>query len=248
MTAQPLSVHGFVLPPFPRDAHLVAAEAMLRRLAAAFPMAGLGVTGSVATGTHGPASDLDLVMVDESFRREMQFATVSEGIRTAVVCLHPGFDAERERRWMLAAGGDVQMVSMVRSAFVARDPDGALREMQRTVARLDQERRTRRDELVAMRREHALTAVRALHGASGASDEHLQMELFAAIVDGWYLQRGMAMDTRQDTERMLDTIAGQDAHLSALLRRAVPLTHASMAPLLLAVDHVFGAATTPPGA
>jgi hypothetical protein len=169
----------------------------------------------------------------------MQFATVSEGVRTAVVCLRPDFDARRERRWMLASGGDERMVSMVRSAFVARDPSGALGAMQRTVARLDRERRTRRDELVAARRDDGLAAVRALHGGSGASDEHLQMQLFTAIVEGWYLTHGLAMDTRQESERMLDTVAGRDAPLYALLRRAVPLTHAAMAPLLRAFDHVF---------
>lgn len=239
MTPPAAPLHDFLLPGTGRDAHMAAAEVMLSHLAAAFPAAGLGITGSVATGTHGEGSDLDLVVVDASFRREMQFATVSEGVRTAILCLRPDFDAERELRWTLAAGGDVVMVSMVRAAFIARDPAGYLGEMQRIVARLDEARRTRRGELVAHRREHALSAVRMLHDGGGAGDEHLQLELFSAIVDGWFLQHGLAMDTRQDTERMLETIAGQDAVLSRLLRGAIPLTHTSMTPLLRAVDHVF---------
>lgn len=239
MTTVEPSAANIRLPPHPRDAHLAAAEAMLRRLAAAFPAAGLGITGSVGTGTHGPGSDIDMVMVDASFRRDMQFATRSEGIPTAVVCLRPRFDAARERRWMLASGSDVRIVSMVRSAFVARDPAGALSEMQRTVARLDSERLSRRDELVAIRRDDALRLVRALHGGSGASDEQLQLQLFDAVVDGWYLRQGLAMDTRQASERMLVTIAEHDLALHALLARAVALTHASMAALLRAVDHVY---------
>lgn len=229
-----------LLPGIARDAHGVAAEAMLRRLAAAFPRAGLGLSGSVATGTHGPASDLDLVMVDAGFRRDAQFATESEGIRTAVVCLRPELDTEEERRWMLAAGGDVRMVSMVRSAMVVRDPEGVLGALQRTIARLDRERLERRDELVAMRREHALAAVHALHGGSGTGDEQLQLALFTAIVDGWFLQRGWALDTRQASAAVLETIAAHDRVLSGLLREAVPLTHRSLAPLLRAVDHVYG--------
>jgi len=67
-------------------------------------------------------------------------------------------------------------------------------------------------------------------------------ELFTASMDGWYLQRGLAMDTRQESERILETIAGLDPALSALLREAAPLTHRSLAPLLRAVDHVFGPA------
>jgi hypothetical protein len=239
MTAPAAPAHAFRLPPHPRDAHLAAAEAMLGRLAAAFPNAGLGLTGSVATGTHGPGSDLDLVVVDASFRREAQFATVSQGIRTAVVCLRPHVDAERQRRWLLASGGDVPLLSMVRTAFVARDPAGVLETLQGTLAHLDEERKTRRGELLAVRREQALEVVRALHGGSGGSDEHLQMELFKAVVDGWYLKHGVPMYTKLDAERVLITIAGRDAPLSALLRRAVPLTHASMGPLLRAVDHVF---------
>ena len=240
MTAPDSPAADLRLPDHPRDAHLSAAEALLRRLATAFPAAGLGITGSVGVGRHGSDSDIDLVMVDASFRRDVQFATRSQGIPSAVVCLRPAFDAERERRWMLASGGDVRIVSMVRSAFIARDPSGWLGEMQRTVARLDAERRSRREELVAIRRDDALKLVRALHGGSGAGDESLQMQLFDAVVDGWYLKRGMAMDTRQASERMLETIAGHDAALGALLRRAVPLTRDSMAPLLRATDLVFG--------
>lgn len=239
MTALDTPLPDLCLPALPRDAHVAAAEAILRRLAAAFPSAGLGITGSVGMGVHTPASDLDLVMVDASFRRDMQFATVSEGIPTAVVCLRPAFDAERERRWTLASGWDVRIVSMVRSAFVARDPAGALRGMQRTVARLDAERLTRREELVAVRREDGSRLIRAVHGGTPASDEHLQMQLFSAIVDGWHLRNGLAMDTRQASERMLETIAAHDAALFDLLRGAVPLTHRSLALLLRAFDHVF---------
>lgn len=228
-----------VLPAFARDAHAVAAEAMLRRLAAAFPAAGLGISGSLATGTHRPGSDVDLVVVDESFRRDIQFATVLEGIPTGVVCFRPHLDAERERRWTLASGGDVRVVSMVRSAFVARDPRGVLGAMQRTVARLDRERLERRGELAAILHDEGIALIRALHGGGPAGDEHLQMQLFAAIVDGWFLLRGLAMETREASERMLDTIAAHDAPLSALLCRAVPLTHGSLALLLRAFDHVF---------
>lgn len=230
---------GIRLPDLPRDRHVDAAEAMLRRLAAAFPDAGLGITGSLAAGTHRAGSDVDMVMVDASFRRDVQFASASEGVPVAIVCLRPRFDAARERRWMLQSGADVRIVSMVRSAFVARDPAGRLAEMQRTVARLDAERRARRDELVALRRGDALSLVGALAGGSGASDEHLQMHLFDAVVDAWFLRHGLAMDTRQDSERMLETIAAHDATLAALLLRAVPLTHRSLAPLLRAFDHVF---------
>jgi len=241
MTAPELASPALHLPPHPRDAHVEAADALLRRLAVAFPAAGLGITGSVAAGTHGPASDVDLVMVDGSFRRDMQFATVSRGVRCAIVSLRPGLGAERERRWMLQSAGDMHIVSMVRSAFVARDPAGVLGEMQRTVARLDAERITRRDELVALRHADALAAIRALHGGTADSDERLQLRLFSAVVDGWFLSRGLMMETRHATERMLGTIAAHDPALAALLHRAIPLTHAAMAPLLRAADHVFGA-------
>jgi hypothetical protein len=239
MTGPPSAPGEVVLPAFARDAHVVAAEAMLRRLAAAFPAAGLGITGSLATGTHRPGSDVDLVVVDESFRRDIQFATVSEGIPTAVVCFRPHLDAERERRWTLASGGDVRVVSMVRSAFVARDPHAVLGEMQRTVARLDRERLERRGELAAIRRDEGLALIRALHGGGPTGDEHLQLQLLIAIVDSWFLLRGLAMETREASERMLETIAAHDAPLSGLLCRAVPLTHGSLAPLLRAFDHVF---------
>lgn len=229
-----------VPPGAPRDAHAAAAESMLGHLAAALPQAGLGVTGSVSTGTHHAGSDLDLVVVDASFRRDMQFATVSEGIRTAVLCLRPGFDAKREQRWMLAAGSDTAMVAMVRTAVVARDPAGCLRELQRTVARLDGERLARRDALIALRRDHALAARKALGDGAGADEPHLQLELFTAVVDGWLLREGMVIRSKQESQGVLETIERDDAELAALLREAIPITRDSLAPLLRAADRVFG--------
>jgi hypothetical protein len=232
---------GIESPDVAPDAHVEAAEAMLARLAAAFPRAGLAVTGSVSTRTHHPESDVDLVMVDDSFRRDMQFSTVSEGIRTAVLCLRAGFDAERERRWMLAAGADAVTVAMVRSAVVARDPAGLFAGMQRTVARLDDERRMRRDELFILRREHARTVMRALGEGSGGANESLQLELCAAVVDGWLLREGRTIRSKQESERILETIEAADPALATLLRQAIPVTHDSLAPLLRAADGVFGA-------
>ncbi|HET7231525.1 MAG TPA: hypothetical protein VFJ16_16060 [Longimicrobium sp.] len=212
---------------------------MLRRLAVAFPSAGLGISGSVGLGTHNPLSDLDLLVVDASFQREMQFATVSEGIRTAILCLRPDFDGERERRWMLATSGDVPMLVIVRISFIARDPDGVLGQMQRTLTRLEGERLLRRDELATVRRGHAMEIIRRLGPAGSAGRPQLQMELFAAIVDGWYVRQGLRRDTRQDGERTFVTIAERDAPLAALLRQAVPMTHASLEPLLRAFEHVY---------
>lgn len=213
---------------------------MLARLAAAFPGAGLGVTGSVSTATHHAKSDLDLVVVDLSFRRDMQFATLSEGIRTALLCLKPGFDAERERRWMLASDADRAMLAMVRAAVVARDPVGCLGEMQRVVVRLDGERLARRDELMALRREQVRAVKRTLCEGGGPGSHELQLELFAAVVDGWLLREGLAITSKQESRATLETIEGRDPSLAALLRGAVPVTRDSLAPLLRAVDQVFG--------
>lgn len=240
MSSPPAAAWGIFPPGTPRDAHVAAAESMLGRLAAAFPRAGLGVTGSVSTATHHPRSDLDMVVVDESFRRDMQFATVSEGVRTALLCLKTGFDAERERRWMLASGADEAMLAMVRTAVLARDPAGCLREMQRTVARLDGERLIRRDELMAVRRERVRAAMRALSEGGATGSPELQLELFAAVVDGWFLREGVSITSKQESRRALETIELRDPALAALLRQAIPVTHDSLAPLLRAVDHVFG--------
>jgi hypothetical protein len=70
---------------------------------------------------------LEVVVVDPAFRRAAEFATESVGIRTTVVCLHPGFDGD----------GDERITDLVRSSFIARDPASALGEMQQTVTQMD---------------------------------------------------------------------------------------------------------------
>lgn len=224
--------------PTAADPHLRAAAVLLSRLADTFPEAGLGITGSVAAGTHRPDSDLDVVVVDGGFRREMQFATECEGVRAAILCLRPEFTPERERRWARASGGDARLVSMVRMTRVERDPRGWLAGMQEVIRRLEDVRVARREALLGELRGSAEALIHGLWSGSGR-DEHLQMQLLTALVDAWHLREGLVIRTRADGEEVFARIAARDPDLHALLRAAVPLTPSSMPHLLRAFDRVF---------
>lgn len=227
------------LPEGSGDAHIAAARGVLLHVASAFPLAGLAITGSVSRCTHTPDSDLDLIVADRSFRRDMQFAMRVHGVRTAVVCLQTRFTAERERRWMLAGGSDAKLVSMVRSARVVHDPSLAFRDLQRTVHRLDSCRLARRAELLAACRDDAGALVQGLREPGRTPRVVDMVQLLARIIDGWRLREGLMDDSKERSRHTFAEIAERDPLLFERLRAAVPVTSESLPPLLQAFAVVF---------
>lgn len=219
------------------DRHQRAARRLVQHLGLLFPRAGIAVTGSVAKGTHRPQSDLDLVVVDPSFERDMQIATEAEGVSTAIICLRPHLDPKREQIWMLSSGGDARLVSMVRSARIVWDPESVFQVLQQTIARLDRERSALRAELLSLHRERASALIEALERAPRR--EPLLLRLMGTIIDGWCVSEGLLDDSKETARLIFEQITESDPHLGRLLHAAVPVTAVSAGILLQAAEHVF---------
>lgn len=221
----------------PDDPHTRAARATVAALARRFPRAGLAVAGSVARGTHRPGSDLDLLVVDAGFRRDVQVAGRHEGVHVAVVCLRAGDAPGRARRWML---GDAAVVAMVRTATVVRDPDGVIAALRQEVARIDQARlaeaRALLDELHARAADLARRA-----GEPSAPGAALLTRLLGVLVDAWYLARGRTCDSKETYEQTFRAMAETDPGIYAVIRTALPVTASSAEPLLRAAEMILGA-------
>lgn len=220
------------------DTHTRAAWHLASRLAAAFPRAGIGVTGSVAAGTHRADSDVDMVVVEASFQHDAQFATHVDGIHASIVCLRPDGGPPRAQGWALAAGGDARIAAMIRSARAVRDPDAALERLQRVVAACDAERVASKAGLLAILRDRAASLARAPDQAP--LREARLARLLNAILDGWCLKQGITIDSRETDRRLFATIAHADPALGEALRLALPVTAGSRFALLRAFDLVFG--------
>jgi hypothetical protein len=227
------------------DPHTRAARALASRLAAVFPRAGIGVTGSVAAGTHGADSDLDMVVVDAAFQHDAQCATRVNGIRASIVCLRLDGGPARAQGWALAAGGDARIVAMIRSVHAVHDPDAALEGLQRVVAACDAERVASRAGLLTVLRERAAALVRALDQTPLRAA--LLARLLNVILDGWCLKQGLTIDSKETDRRLFETIADADPALGELLCLALPLTSGSRPALLGAFDLVFGPEGAPTG-
>jgi hypothetical protein len=219
------------------DRHRIAAREIAARLAARFPRAGIGLTGSVALGTNRPDSDLDMVVVDASFGRDAQIATAWGGIPAAIVCLRPRLTPERERAWMVSSGGDARLVSMVRSAQVLRDPDGMLYTLRDTVQRLDAARTAAKDELLARLREHAS----ALLGPAGGvvREEAALVRLLDCIVTGWCIRHDVLDDSKARSREVYTQMEERTPDVAALLRAAIPVSRGSKRALVQAAARVF---------
>jgi hypothetical protein len=221
------------------ERHLAAARAITALLAEEFPHAGIGITGSVAAGTHHSRSDLDIVVADSGFCRDVQFATSWNRIPVAIVCLRRGLLQEEGERWLLSSGGDVRITSMIRSAVIVRDPEGSLAELQRAFEELDAARAVSRSALMLAYARRADALVHAIAAAS--RPEPLLARLTTVVLDGWCVEHGVRLVSKLTSRELFEMIARDDPGLAELLGKAVPATTASLDPLQRAVDLVFGA-------
>jgi len=69
-----------------------------------FPLAGIGVSGSVAKNNHKKESDIDLLFIDYSISKSFQFVFELKGIKVNVLCFHPCYIKDHKiselKKWL----------------------------------------------------------------------------------------------------------------------------------------------------
>jgi hypothetical protein len=192
------------------DPHAALCERALAALEARFPGAGIGVTGSFAAGRHHAGSDLDLVVVSPSVRRDWQMAFREQGVRVNVLCVHPERFAAQMRAD--AAAFAAIRASYLLSARAVSDPHGhlaALRDEARAAVAL---REHGRGEL--MRRLHR-TALDLLARGAGTLDVWAVGALWTAV-EGAHLRAGRTALEKGDGNRPFQVLERHDPELHAL--------------------------------
>lgn len=209
----------------PASAHVALAGRCADGLGARFPSAGIGLSGSVAEGRHTPASDVDLLVVDDAIARDHQLVFREEEIRVNVVCVHPARFAARIR-------GDAGRFVGVRLNYVLaarplRDPRGQLAALQHEARAVLRARTERKDEILASLRARIspLLVTAGQPGGSGAVFDAL-----ALLADALLLRAGHTARLKSES-RPFDALAAVDPQAHATMT-AVVEGHAAVGPLL----------------
>jgi hypothetical protein len=217
------------------DPHLHAASAVLEGLALRFPDAGLAIAGSVAVGMHRPSSDVDLLVADPAFVRDMQWVLRERGIRLNLLCVSPPrFGRALRRR---AHQFVVPALAYVLSARVQRDPHGHLAALQRRAAAVLRRRTRHSDALLRLLEKRAASLV---SNCGIGNAPRLQRELISVAVDGWFLRfaAGMPMSKEEGTTPFL-RIAGVDPEFYSRIERALARWPDNTEDLIAVLLHVF---------
>lgn len=194
----------------PADAHAVLARRAGAVLAKRFPAAGVGVTGSVAAGRHHAGSDVDLLLVEPSFPRDLQFAFVVDGVRANVVAASP-------ERLVARLEGDAHrfasmLLGYVLGARTLHDPGGSLAGVRERAAAILARRQREPGTILAA----VLARIGVLVDGGGA-----ERAVAALLLDAWYLRRGRLLLEKRDAVRPFLIVAEEDADFSRLLSRLV---------------------------
>lgn len=174
----------------PNDLHSIAARTVLGQLAEAFSYSGLALCGSVCGGTHHPASDLDLLLVDTSIRRDGQLSALLHGVGIALVCLRADGGEMRARKWALQIEGESRLVTLVRSSYMVRDPQGSWERVHAEAELAARQRCNDRPEVRMRLRELANEAAESLRAAPEMRARRNAMRLAAILLEEWMVTRG----------------------------------------------------------
>ncbi|HET7229029.1 MAG TPA: nucleotidyltransferase domain-containing protein [Longimicrobium sp.] len=211
--------HGGGLAPPPSAApatpHAAIAAACADGLAARFPGAGIGLSGSVAEGRHTAASDVDLLVVDDAIARDHQAVFREQGIRVNVLCVHPARFAARIR-------GDAGRYAGIRLNFVLaarplRDPRGHLSALQDEARAVLHARTERRGEILESLRARIAPLIAA---APGPDSERAMLDALPLLADALLLRRGQTARTKAES-RPFDALAAADPGAHALVQAAL---------------------------
>jgi len=207
------------------DLHTAAGRAILTGLAETFPEAGIGLGGSVARGTHRSDSDIDVLVSDFAFDRDVQLSARTHGVKVAVLFLRAAGRPERVRRWELQAHGERRLITLVRTASILRDPRGALaciRDEAETAAQTSSDDRGLAD---ALRGEARRMAV-ALRAAPESVAPTVAARLAILLLETAMVRGGATSAHAKEEERTRRAvIATEHPALYALLRCATHPDH-----------------------
>lgn len=243
------------------DPHVKCVREVARSLGQKMPGIGVGIAGSVATGTHTAESDVDLVASGLDKPGEMQFSTRYRGISVVVVYLPASPSETWIQRWHTSWTDRVAL--MLRSTVIVRDPASALARLRATVRNVERERSAHPGRVYDYLR-HRATSLLATLNKLYAQDRPVGgclSRLLPLLIDGWCARREMMIartvrssgtpvsrsspfrDVTHDRE-IIEQMSASAPALHAELRAALPLRRRSVPHVRSACTFVFGEAMT----
>jgi len=193
------------------------------------PEAGIGVTGSFATGRHHAGSDVDLLVADPAVRRDWQMAVHEDGIRVNVLCVHP-------QRFAAQLAADATLFAAVRASYVLsarplHDPHGRLAALQGDARAALALRETARGELLA----RLEATARELRRRSERGPDFWAVGALWSAVEAAHLRAGRTALDKLEGNRPFEVLERHDPELHALARAALQ----GSAPLRETVDAIL---------
>jgi predicted nucleotidyltransferase len=198
------------------------ANEVMMLLAVCLPKAGIAVSGSVANGTASDDSDIDLLLVDESIGRNLQFVSFVHETRISILSLNPRLLSRHWEVWTHQFNS--QHLSYIIDARIWCDPYGHLakmRERASTIVTQIQRRDVNSIQNIQKQLEHAVSDVATL--VSTDQDLQLMYRTLQSALSFWFIKNAVVLLTKATGHRSLNVVRKVDPESHRLLAKCIPL-------------------------
>jgi len=169
-----------------------------------FPECGIGIAGSISLGKHTKKSDVDLLVIDKSFKKNMQCVFFKENsMETNLLCLNPNTLENRLNTWVKRFNG--QHITYINMCKIIYDPTNQLLELKKEALKYIKKVQT-----------SDVKIIKSLEEELQNIDEnnlHFINNYVTKLVSLWFIKNGIKNLSKEEDKSSFKIISAKDHKL-----------------------------------
>lgn len=188
------------------DKHISVIKTLCARITEKYPDCSIGISGSVAKHEHMPSSDIDLLVISNSFIKNRQHVFILEGIPDInILCLSPKQIDERYNQWSMSFNG--QHLNYISSSNVIYDPSCYLKNMINRIA-ITKQNIMNHDSIYIKSFKEYFNA--NINNVQVYNDKVNNLNKLKLVICAWFIYKGIILNNKQDHNNSFNIIMNKD--------------------------------------
>ncbi len=199
------------------DLHLKIVNDLTKKLKTNFPNAGIGISGSVAAKKHSRKSDIDLLLVDKTFKKNKQFTFFNYGVDINLLCLNPNLLENQISVWSFLFNS--QHLGYITSANIIFDPESSLGELKEKTKEIIIQRKSSAQQVLMIVEEQKEIIIKEIE--NNGCNCSKSVELINLLISQWFLLEGILLNNKREHQNSFNLIKKYDYKMYESLKLAL---------------------------
>ncbi|PIQ09558.1 MAG: hypothetical protein COW71_05870 [Ignavibacteriales bacterium CG18_big_fil_WC_8_21_14_2_50_31_20] len=197
------------------DKHALWTIKIANRLKEIYPNCGIGIAGSISLDKHTKNSDVDLLVIDKSFPKNVQCVFFNKDhVETNLLFLNPNLLKERYKAWSIRFNG--QHITYIYMAKILYDPKNYLSNLKNDVKNLIDKVQTSNTALIETCTKDLIRYNNNLY--SDKTTFSYTINKLTALISLWFIYKGIKNLSKEDDKSSFQTIKKNDIVFYKLLK------------------------------